>query len=278
MANPNCTRCKKPLSKPRLEKRKRKCYHCEVAVRREQRQRTHDRNIESEDFTAADYWHLYEMQGGTCAIYSCRAKGKSKHLIVEHDHACEMGHDPKRWCRACVRGLTCSMHNEWIGRTGDDPEVFDSLAGYLRNPPAREKLMARMIVGNAAETITTLHDEYKVPLFRARKMLDMARGVGPSPTQVPAGTIVVRYIRIPRTTKVLYEIIETAPRIDSKLALKRLMDEHDMPEAQAKKALNAAWQYGKRKIKDGTVVQYHGRNADDEYIFSIEDGDVQEAE
>lgn len=278
MPNPNCSRCKRPLSKGRLEQRKRKCYRCEVAVRREQKERTHDRNIESEDFTAADYWHLYELQGGTCAVYTCRAKGKSKHLTVEHDHACENGHDPKRWCRACVRGLTCSMHNEWIGRTGDNPEIFDSLAGYLRNPPAREALMAKMIVGTAEETVITLMREYRVPQKRARHMLDMARGVGPSPWQVRNGTIIIKYIRIPRTTKVLYEIIETAPRIDGKLALKQLMDEHDMPEAQAKKALNAAWQHGKRRLRSGVTIHYHGRGQDESYIFSIESDDVQETE
>lgn len=271
MANPNCARCGNKLSKPRLEKRKRKCYRCEVAVRRESRQRTHDRNVESEDFTAADYWHLYEMQGGTCAIHTCRAKGKSKHLTVEHDHQCPMGHDPKRWCRVCVRGLTCSMHNEWIGRTGDDPAIFDSLAAYLRNPPALEMLMDRMIVGTLEETLATLHNEYRIPWQRARKMLDLARGVGPSPRPVPNGIIVIRYIRIPRTTKELYEIIESAPRMDSEAALTELMCY--LSERRAKTALNKAWENGEHKVSTaGGIVRiiYHGRGADMAYMYSIE--------
>jgi hypothetical protein len=249
-------------------------------VRRESKQKTHDRNIESEDFTAADYWQLYEMQDGHCAVYTCRAQGKSKFLAVEHDHKCEMGHDPSRWCRVCVRGLTCSMHNEWIGRTGDNPEIFDSLANYLRNPPARETLMARMIVGTEEETIATLHSEYKISLVRARKMTDLARGVGPSPRAVPDGTIVIRYIRIPRTTKALYEIIETAPRIDSGLALKQLMDEYGLSERRAKSVLNSVWENGKRRVStpEGIIrVDYHGRS-NTGYLFSIEGDNVPEVE
>lgn len=280
MPNLNCARCRKPLSKARLEKRKRKCYRCEVAVRRESKQKTHDRNIESEDFTAADYWLLYEMQGGHCAVHTCRAQGKSKYLAVEHDHKCEMGHEPSKWCRVCVRGLTCSMHNEWIGRTGDDPEIFDSLANYLRNPPARETLMGRMIVGTYDETVTALHLRYGIAPKRGRKMLDLARGVGPSPRAVPRGTITIRYIRIPRTSKALYEIIETAPRIDSALALKQLMDEYRLTERRAKSILNGVWQNGKRRVTtpEGIIrVDYHGR-AGDVYLFSIEGDNVPEAE
>lgn len=280
MPNPNCSRCRKPLSKPRLEARKRKCYRCEVAVRRERKQKTHDRNIESEDFTAADYWLLYEMQGGHCAVHTCRAQGKSKFLAVEHDHKCEMGHDPSRWCRVCVRGLACSMHNEWIGRAGDDPEIFDSLANYLRNPPARETLMGRMIVGTDVETIATLRQDYRIPAKRAQKMLDLARGVGPSPQAVPDATIVIRYIRVPRTNKALYEIIETAPRIDGKLALKQLMDEYRLTERRAKSILNSVWEHGKRRVTtpEGIIrVDYHGR-AGDAYLFSIESDNVPEVD
>jgi hypothetical protein len=182
-----------------------------------------------------------------------------------------MGHDKSRWCRACVRGLACVTHNEWIGRAGDDPEVFDSLAAYLRNPPGRATLMEKMIVGNAAETITRLHSDYGIPLFRARKMLDMARGVGPSPTQTASGTIVVRYIRIPRTTKVLYEIIESAPRMDAEAALTELMCH--LSERRAKTALNKAWEQGEHKVSTaGGIVRitYHGRGAGMAYMYSVE--------
>lgn len=133
--------------------------------------------------------------------------------------------------------------------------------------------MEKMIVGTDIETIKTLHDSYAIPWKRARHMLDMARGVGPSPTETANGTIVIRYIRIPRTTKVLYEIIETVPRVDSLAALKILMDEYGFSESRAKVALNSAWEKGKRRIsgRHGTIhITYHGRGTDDGYIFSIE--------
>jgi len=72
-------------------------------------------------------------QSGFCATHGCRAQGKSRDLCIDHDH--ETGE---------VRGLMCNVHNEWIGRAGDDPAVFDSIAEYLRNPPARRVLGVRV--------------------------------------------------------------------------------------------------------------------------------------
>lgn len=275
MRNPNCTRCGKKLSKPRLAANKRKCYLCEVAVRREGKQRAHDRRIESEDFTASDYWLLYKMQEGRCAIHSCRASGKSKFLAVEHDHSCEMGHDKNRWCRVCVRGLTCSTHNEWIGRAGDNPDVFDSLAAYLRTPPARETLMERMVAGTLEETLATLHNEYRIPWQRAKKMTDLARGVGPKPTHLRDCTIVIKYVRIPRSSQVLYAITEYSPWADRKMAVKILVDEYKFKEVRAKALLNSAWEKGNTRIKKASkiiYITYQGRGLEQEYMFSIEEG------
>lgn len=269
----NCSRCGRKLTKGRLAANKRKCGPCENAVRREQKQSAHDRNIESEDFTAADYWQLFEMQGGHCAIGLCRAQGKSKHLAVEHDHSCEMGHDPRRWCRVCVRGLTCSQHNEWIGRSGDNPDVFDSISSYLREPPAREVLMGKMIVGEDYETIRTLHDDYGMSWNRARKSIDLARGVGPSPMKVANYTVTVRYIRIPRSGRQLYQIIESAPRVGKEVAFKSLVSSWKLSERRAKSALNAAWDKGKVRIKTPAgiaIIEFHERGPDNDYIFSIE--------
>lgn len=84
------------------------------------------------------YARLYEAQGGTCAIHRCRAAGGgARRLAVDHDHTCCAGPET---CGNCTRGLLCQIHNEWIGRAGDDPAVFDSIAEYLRNPPARRVL------------------------------------------------------------------------------------------------------------------------------------------
>jgi hypothetical protein len=77
-----------------------------------------------------DYDRLYQSQGGRCAIYLCRATGRTKRLAVDHNH--KTGE---------VRGLLCGVHNQLIGYNQDSPEVFDSLAAYLRNPPARKVLI-----------------------------------------------------------------------------------------------------------------------------------------
>lgn len=78
-----------------------------------------------------DYDRLYEAQGGVCGgcgPWSGRS-GKTKKLAVDHDH--QSGE---------VRGLLCSDCNRGIGRYRDNPEIFDNLAEYLRNPPARKVL------------------------------------------------------------------------------------------------------------------------------------------
>lgn len=81
-----------------------------------------------------EYELLLAAQGGKCAVLKCRARGVVKRLAVDHDHALEhLG-------RASVRGLLCGPHNQAIGEAGDDPAVFDSIAEYLRNPPARAVL------------------------------------------------------------------------------------------------------------------------------------------
>lgn len=81
-----------------------------------------------------EYELLYEAQGGTCAIHKCRARGAVKKLAVDHQH------DIEHLGRDSVRGLLCGPHNQWLGQAGDDPEVFESVAAYLRNPPARAVL------------------------------------------------------------------------------------------------------------------------------------------
>jgi hypothetical protein len=167
------------------------------------------------------------------------------------------------------------MHNEWIGRAGDNPEIFDSLASYLRDPPAREMLMDKMLVAPHDEAIEILHDDYKVSLTRARKMLDLARGVGPSPVKVPGGrTVVVKYVRIPRSGKAVYSITESARQVDGKLALKQLMDEYGLSERRAKTALNTAWDKGQRRLlltRGNILIKYCGRGANQSYMFSIEE-------
>jgi hypothetical protein len=88
---------------------------------------------------AVVYALLYEAQGGRCAVYRCRATGRTKALAVDHDHECQASHGGIiQLC--CIRALLCGPHNEWLGRAGNDPLVFESLAAILRDPPAQKVL------------------------------------------------------------------------------------------------------------------------------------------
>jgi len=129
-----CGRCSKPLTKARIAKGKRYCYLCEKKNKRDSRVKSHDRRVcDVYGLNPGDYDLLLAAQNGKCPVKNCRANGTTKFLAVEHDHKLPPG-------RLSVRGLMCSMHNGWIGKAGDDPEVFESIAAYLRNPPAREVL------------------------------------------------------------------------------------------------------------------------------------------
>lgn len=83
--------------------------------------------------TAEEYWAIYEAQGGKCAMCG-RATGKTKRLSVDHDHKCCSGPIS---CGKCVRGLLCGICNVYLGRVGDDPNVFVRSAQYVRYPPAQ---------------------------------------------------------------------------------------------------------------------------------------------
>lgn len=129
-----CARCQKPLSLERAAKRKKYCYTDERSVKKEQKEAAHDHRVERMyGLRPGEYKKLYEAQGERCAIKNCKARGVSIRLAVEHDHN-------KGFTREAIRGLMCKTHNKWIGWSGDDPEVFESIAAYLRNPPAQKIL------------------------------------------------------------------------------------------------------------------------------------------
>jgi Recombination endonuclease VII len=108
---------------------------CEVANKREAKERAHERRvINLYGLKPGDYAKLLKSQGGYCAIRRCKARGVSRALAVEHNHKLGFRN------RKAVRGLMCKTHNKWIGMAGDDPEVFDSIAEYLRDPPAQKVL------------------------------------------------------------------------------------------------------------------------------------------
>jgi hypothetical protein len=79
------------------------------------------------NITAQQYWTMYEEQGGVCAICQ-RATGRTKHLSVDHDHAC--CHRPPT-CGHCVRGLLCTTCNKLLGHLRDDPLAGVRIHDYL---------------------------------------------------------------------------------------------------------------------------------------------------
>jgi hypothetical protein len=171
------------------------------------------------------------------------------------------------------------MHNEWIGRAGDDPEVFESIASYLLEPPAREALMYSEVVfkGPGYDVATFLVTEYSMSVKRAQRILEQARGVGQVPRQVKGATIIVRYLREPRNQTGLFEVTESDPRFAQDVALKLLMDEYGISERRSKSALNKAWENGKARMTTPTGVVrilYHGRGKDQSYTYSIERTDA----
>lgn len=82
-----------------------------------------------------EYELLLAAQGGVCAI--CLKPPVTKRLAVDHDHKLELLVGP----RGSVRGLVHGWENTILGRFGDDPEMFERAADYLRNPPARRVLL-----------------------------------------------------------------------------------------------------------------------------------------
>lgn len=81
---------------------------------------------------AEDYQRMFAEQGGNCAI--CKKperaktpKGEVKWLSVDHDHTTN-----------AVRSLLCSSCNHTLGHVGDNPELLESAAAYLRHHKSKE--------------------------------------------------------------------------------------------------------------------------------------------
>lgn len=74
--------------------------------------------------TSEQYEALYEAQGGCCFICK-RARGISKKLAVDHDHA-----------TGYVRGLLCTTCNKILGHFRDDRYAGARVYRYLVTPPA----------------------------------------------------------------------------------------------------------------------------------------------
>lgn len=120
------------------------CYRCGLAQKRAQKQAAHGKRVEANyGISEKDYWDLYELQGGRCAI--CRwAQGKKKRLAVDHDHRMCTDHPENVGCPVCVRGLLCTFCNRLIGKFRDSVEPFIRAIEYLRNPPWKQLQQARI--------------------------------------------------------------------------------------------------------------------------------------
>lgn len=92
------------------------------------------RLMDTYGITRAEYEALFEEQLFACAICR-RARGVSRNLCVDHDHALEGD-----GVRGSVRGLLCSTCNKMLGHCRDDPEMLLRGVDYLLNPPARKVL------------------------------------------------------------------------------------------------------------------------------------------
>jgi len=104
-----------------------------LAKRRADRIGAHNRRLVAGfSIDRPTYDRLKEHQGGVCAI--CRvAKGVSKNLAVDHDHACCIGPTS---CGRCVRGLLCSTCNDILAHFRDNPVALERAADYLRHWPS----------------------------------------------------------------------------------------------------------------------------------------------
>jgi Recombination endonuclease VII len=137
---PKGTACKTCGSTTRAVRRPGpRCATCARATRRTQRTQRHGNHV-LRDFglTVDQYWGIYAAQGGRCAL--CRvANGRARRLAVDHDHACCPSVPT---CGRCVRGLLCSVCNQWLGHVRDAVGFGYRFVDYLTTPPATAVLAA----------------------------------------------------------------------------------------------------------------------------------------
>ncbi len=87
----------------------------------------------------AAFFALLAIQDGRCAICLSSDPQASGEWHVDHDHLCCPG---TRTCGKCVRGLLCfSCNTKILAGAGDDPEILERAARYLRN--ARSMLLSQ---------------------------------------------------------------------------------------------------------------------------------------
>lgn len=72
-----------------------------------------------------------ERQNNRCIVCT---RELGAHFAVDHDHSLAKrdGHDEKKGCEKCFRGIVCNRCNAVLGWGWDDPEFFDRCAAYIR--------------------------------------------------------------------------------------------------------------------------------------------------
>lgn len=82
-------------------------------------------NAKNRILTPEQYDEMLKLQNGLCAVCFLPEKstrnGKIKQLAEDHKHGTKI-----------VRGLVCQDHNTGIGLFGDDPDLLEAAAFYLR--------------------------------------------------------------------------------------------------------------------------------------------------
>jgi hypothetical protein len=123
-------------AKPKRQRRTK----AQLEQARRRREATRKRNLKvRHNMTPEQYDELLAFQNGLC--YICRrAKGTTRALSVDHDHAiareiCTHEHDKS--CINCWRGLPCATCNKMLGHARDDVMFFVRAILYLLWPPAR---------------------------------------------------------------------------------------------------------------------------------------------
>jgi Recombination endonuclease VII len=125
---------------------KRRRTKAEMEKIRRRKETTRARNLRvRHHMTVEQYDGILDHQYGTCAI-CLRAKGKTRALQVDHNHALARewcSHDPAESCEQCWRGLLCARCNQMLAHARDDRTIFRRAIEYLNLPPAQTWMVGR---------------------------------------------------------------------------------------------------------------------------------------
>lgn len=116
------------------------CTPCKRETQRKNARTTRLRVVYG--LTAEEDLAIAVLQGKKCA--GCK-QPRRYNLHVDHDHKVEKallakGVEPGMAARLSVRGKLCARCNKVLRDIRDNAEALESLAEYLRNPPAKRVL------------------------------------------------------------------------------------------------------------------------------------------